>query len=75
MAGGKSNEPTTDKQILVTRMMFERDVQKGDRPQLYFDREGYVAETQLDYKNFDLPFDAGRCRVTWPDNKWKFDWS
>ena len=75
MAGGKTNEPTTDKQVLVTRTMFERDIQKGDRPPYYFDREGYVAETQLDYKDFGLPFDAGRCRITWPEDKWKFEWS
>ena len=56
-------------------MMFERDIQKGDNPPHYFDREGYVAETQLDYKDFDLPYYAGSCRVSWPNDKWKFDWS
>ena len=50
MAGGKTNEPTSDKQVLVTRAMFERDIQKGDRPPHYFDREGYVAETGARYQ-------------------------
>ena len=75
MPSGKTNEPTTDKQIVVTRMMFERDIQKGDSPPHYFDREGYVAETQLDHKEFNLPYYAGSCRVSWPNDKWKFDWS
>ena len=74
MAGGKTNEPTTDKQALVTRTMFERDIQKGDRPPYYFDREGYMAETQLAYKNFDIPYGAGSCKVSWPNGVFQFEW-
>jgi len=75
MAGGTINEPTTDKQALLTKVMFERDIQKVNAPPHYFDRDGYVMETELDYKDFILPYGAGRCKVSWPDDKWKFEWS
>ena len=68
------NQPTTSKQAKATRERFERDIIRGDRPPYYLVPEVYEKNTGMSYKNFDLPYNAGRCTVSWPDNKMQFEW-
>tara|TARA_B100000945_G_scaffold309010_1_gene299398 strand:- start:605 stop:832 length:228 start_codon:yes stop_codon:yes gene_type:complete len=75
MAGGLKNEPTTDGKIKLTRIRFETDIKKRDRPPWYFVPEKYEKDTGLNYKNYHLPHGAGVCKVTWPEGKLNFEWS
>ena len=75
MAGGKQNEPTTANRVLVTRANFERDIQKGDRPPWYLIPERYEARHGRQWAYYDLPYGAGRCKVSWETGKFNFDWS
>ena len=68
------NQPTTSKQTKVTRERFERDIIRGDKPPYYLVPEIYEKNTGMSYKNFDLPYNAGRCTVSWPNNKMQFEW-
>ena len=70
MSGGKLNEPTTSTQVQLTRDRFERDVVRGDTPPYYLIPEN----VEGDYKDFILPYNAGRCRVSWNNNEWKFEY-
>ena len=70
MAGGKINEPTTSTQVQITRDRFERDVVRGDVPPYYLVPERIEGE----HKDFILPYNAGRCRVSWADNQWSFEY-
>jgi len=70
MAGGLQNEPTTSAQVIVTRQRFERDVVRGDVPPYYL-----IPEKQEEtYKWYDLPYNSGRCKVSWADNQWSFEY-
>jgi len=68
------NQPTSSKQVEQTRRQFEHDILKGDKPPYYLVPEVYEKNTGMSYKNFDLPYNAGRCVVSWPNNIIKFDW-
>ena len=68
------NQPTTSKQTKATRERFERDIIRGDKPPYYLVPEVYEKNTGMSYKNFDLPYNAGRCIVSWPNNKMQFEW-
>ena len=71
MSGGKQNEPTTSSQIRVTRDRFELDIVMGDYPPYYLVPEN-LKET---YKLYDLPYNAGRCKVSWDTGNFNFEWS
>ena len=75
MPGGKQNEPTTASRVLATRVNFERDIQKGDRPPWYLMPERYEARHGRQWAYYDLPYGAGRCKVSWETGKFNFDWS
>ena len=75
MAGGSQNEPTTSAQIQLTRDTFQREVVRGDRPPYYLDTGRHEEQFRVKYKDFDLPYHAGRCRVSWNTDQWKFEWS
>ena len=52
----------------------DRDIIRGDKPPYYLVPEVYEKNTGMSYKNFDLPYNAGRCTVSWPNNKMQFEW-
>ena len=75
MAGGLQNEPTGSSQVFVTRQRFERDVIRGNVPPWYLITENLSDIDGNGFKDFDLPYNAGRCRVSWNTNQWNFEWS
>ena len=75
MAGGTQNEPTSSAQTILTRETFEREVVRGDRPPYYLDTGRHEKEFRVRHKTFNLPYNAGRCNVSWKDDQWKFEWS
>ena len=75
MAGRSQNEPTSSSQILLTRETFERQVVRGDRPPYYLVTGRYEKEFKVRHKIFNLPYNAGSCRVSWENDQWNFEWS
>ena len=75
MAGRSQNEPTTSSQLILTREVFEREVVRGDRPPYYLDTGRHENEFKVRHKTFNLPYNAGSCRVSWENDQWNFDWS
>ena len=75
MAGRAQNEPTSTSQILLTRETFERQVVRGDRPPYYLVTGRHEKEFSVRYKIFNLPYNAGSCRVSWENDQWNFEWS
>jgi hypothetical protein len=74
MAGKTLHEPTRSGQILLTRNRFEYNIVRGDVPPYYFDNSAWENETGMSYRNFDLPYSAGRCKVSWPNGVFQFEW-
>ena len=75
MAGRSQNEPTSSSQILLTRETFEREVVRGDRPPYYLVTGRHEKEFGVRHKIFNLPYNAGSCRVSWENDQWNFEWS
>ena len=75
MAGRAQNEPTSTAQILLTRETFERQVVRGDRPPYYLVTGRHEKEFSVRHKIFNLPYNAGSCRVSWENDQWNFEWS
>jgi hypothetical protein len=75
MAGRSQNEPTTSSQLILTREVFEREVVRGDRPPHYLDTGRHENEFKVRHKTFNLPYNAGSCRVSWENDQWNFEWS
>ena len=74
MAEKTQHEPTRIGQIILTRNRFEYDIVKGDAPPYYFDNGAWENETGLNYKNFDISYAAGTCKVSWPNGVFQFEW-
>ena len=47
---------------------------KGDTPPYYFDNGAWENKTGMSYRNFDLPYGAGSCKVSWPNDTFQFEW-
>ena len=75
MPGGLQNEPTTASRVLVTRQRFEEDIQRGDKPPWYLIPERYEARHGRQWAYYDLPYGAGRCKVSWETGQFNFEWS
>jgi len=75
MAGGAQNEPTTSAQINLTRANFVNDIQKGDAPPWYLVPERYEVRHGRQWAYYDLPYNAGRCKVSWETGNFTFEWS
>ena len=75
MAGRVQNEPTSTSQIQLTRETFERQVVRGDRPPYYLVTGRHEKEFSVRHKTFNLPYNAGSCRVSWENDQWNFEWS
>ena len=75
MAGGAQNEPTTSAQINLTRANFVKDIQKGDAPPWYLVPERYEVRHGRQWAYYDLPYNAGRCKVSWERGNFTFEWS
>ena len=52
------------------KLRFERDVVRGDVPPYHLVPER-LEET---HKDFILPYNVGRCRVSWANDEWKFEY-
>ena len=74
MAGKTQHEPTRSGQILLTRNRFEYNIVRGDVPPYYFDNGAWENETGMNYRNFDIPYGAGTCKVSWPNGVFQFEW-
>ena len=74
MAGKTLHGPTRSGQILLTRNRFEYNIVSGDVPPYYFDNGAWENETGLNYRNYDLPYGAGSCKVSWPNGVFQFEW-
>ena len=78
MAGGYQNESTTNSKVRATRLRFEQDVLRFDAPPWYLIPERHERETGEAFKHFNLPYNAGICKVSWPNGpkgQLEFDWS
>ena len=75
MAGRVQNAPTSTSQIQLTRETFERQVVRGDRPPYYLVTGRHEKEFSVRHKTFNLPYNAGSCRVSWENDQWNFEWS
>ena len=70
MPAGHINEPQSLVQEKEMKLRFEKDVVRGDVPPYYL-----VPERQEEtHKDFILPYNVGRCRVSWADNEWNFEY-
>ena len=47
---------------------------RGDVPPYYFDNGAWENETGMNYRNFDIPYGAGSCKVSWPNGAFQFEW-
>ena len=74
MAGKTYHEPTRSGQILLTRNRFEYNIVRGYVPPYYFDNGAWENKTGMSYRNFDLPYGAGSCKVSWPNDTFQFEW-
>ena len=74
MAEKTQHGPTRSGQIILTRNRFEYDIVKGDFPPYYFDNGAWENKTGMSYRNFDLPYGAGSCKVSWPNGVFQFEW-
>ena len=72
---GTENQPTTSNQIRLTRERFEQDIQKSDTPPWYLIPERYEARHKRKWAYYDLPYGAGRCKVSWETGQFNFEWS
>ena len=70
MPSGHINEPQTLVQEREMKIRFERDVVRGDVPPYHLVPER-LEET---HKDFILPYNVGRCRVSWANDEWMFEY-
>ena len=78
MSAGKQNESTSNNRTNVSRSRFEQNVVNLDAPPWYLKPDRHEEETGDAFKYFNLPYGAGRCKVSWPNGpkgQLEFEWS
>ena len=73
-----NNKNFNDALKLLTQFQkqrFEEDIQRGDNPPWYLVPERYEARHGRQWAYYDLPYGAGRCKVSWETGQFNFEWS